>query len=169
MRHKSGAAQAVCVRRRTDCALQHDYAAGTRCAPAQIDAVGPALGDPLGDPLGDLMRKPTSVAAAAALTLSALLVSAAFAQTRGASPDQGARDRPPFGLYAQAGAGGPAGAGAGPAYDRQSVGDGARCTPAASRPLVGIAAPVLDPQRNIYAVDCTRPIDPLGRGNLCCL
>lgn len=94
----------------------------------------------------------------------------------GALIAQGAMAQAPYGTQydrrmdsAQPGAGARGGAGGGggtmPA-DRAGSSCGNPNTTEMERPRAG--TPPLDPSRKVYPVDCTRPFDALGKGNLCC-
>ena len=94
------------------------------------------------------MRHLRLLAAAAALAVNALVPTVVYGQS---------------GAVAQPGAGGRGGAGAGPAEVAGSPG----ASPAKS--LGTSTPPPLDPNRRIYEVDCTRPFDATGKGNLRCI
>jgi len=64
-------------------------------------------------------------------------------------------------VLGQPGAGGQGGSGAAPSAFEDS--------PRFRRENMKSGPPPLEPTRNIYAVDCTRPFDPAGKGNLRCL
>lgn len=104
-------------------------------------------------------------AAVALAVLSAIVPSAALAQGTYRSADF-PQQRVPQGL---AGAGGSGGAGGGAESRRGAVvNEAERDSPCVTRARLS-QAPALDPSRKIYAIDCTKPFDALGKGNLCCI
>lgn len=103
-----------------------------------------------------------------AIALSSIVLGAFIAQGAMAQTPYGTQyDRRMDSLQPGAGARGGAGGGGGTMPAGQA---GASCgNPNPSdmeRPRAG--TPPLDPSRKVYAVDCTRPFDALGKGNLCC-
>lgn len=102
---------------------------------------------------------------AAACAAAVLGFPSAFAQDASRSPyptRQSSTDPAAF-----AGAGGRGGAGGG-ATDFRHTGGRNHVSPAVSH-VRSSAPPPMDPTRRIYEVDCTRPFDSLGKGNLVCM
>lgn len=103
-----------------------------------------------------------------AVALSSIVLGAFVSQVAMAQTPYGTQyDRRVDSLQPGAGAPGGAGGGGGtmPA-DRAGASCGNPSTSDIERPRAG--TPPLDPSRKVYAVDCTRPFDALGKGNLCC-
>ena len=92
----------------------------------------------------------------ATVALSALFSPAALAQ----------------GLAGAGGAGGTGGVGGGVAGTTRVVAGGAdpvNRDPSSMTRVRTSQPPALDPSRRIYEVDCTKPFDALGKGNLRCM
>jgi hypothetical protein len=102
----------------------------------------------------------------AALTMASL--DAAVAQSSRSTNAQYAPSIP----AGMEGAGGPGGAGGGVAGARVAaapeVVPASRSSPYA-RHVRTTQPPPLDPSRKVYEVDCTKPFDPRGKGNLSCI
>ena len=109
------------------------------------------------------------------LALGLLFASAAVAQSAYRPIDSGQQRIAP----GMAGAGGTGGAGGGAEPRRgMVVSEADRSSPCAPRGLPTrepitrerlSQAPALDPTRKVNEVDCTKPFDFLGKGNLCCI
>lgn len=105
-----------------------------------------------------------------ALALSSIVLGATFAQVVDAQPAYGAQNERRT-ESAQPGAGAAGGAGGGGGMtpsDQAGAYCGSRNPSDSDRPRTTSTPPPLDPSRKVYAVDCTRPFDALGKGNLCC-
>lgn len=103
-----------------------------------------------------------------AFALSSIVLGVTFAQGVEAQPAYGTQnERRMESAQPGAGAAGGAGGGGGRMPANQA---GASCgspSPSDTGPP-RTSTPPLDPSRKVYAVDCTRPFDALGKGNLCC-
>ncbi len=101
--------------------------------------------------------------AVSSIALGAAVASDAAAQTT----YERARERAEVPFLAQAGAGGRGGSGGG--VDSSSGVKAVNRNAPYVTHVRSSTPPPLDPTRRVYEVDCTRPFDALGKGNLRCM
>jgi len=107
---------------------------------------------------------------AVAIALSSIVLGAAFSQGAAAQAAYGGQNerRIEVSRYNQPGAGAAGGAGGG-AGGTAADWEGTDRDTSYSRRMRTSTPPPLDPSRRIYEVDCTRPFNALGKGNLRCI